>query len=221
MPEQLIFDWPTGVALGPSDFFVSAANAQAFAMIETPQNWPEGKLCLVGPAGAGKSHLARVLAGATGAQIIAADALETPHPNTPVVVEDMESLPRAAEETLFHLHNNLRAARLPLLLTAQTPPSRWDIALPDLASRMQATTPVAIADPDDALLQALIMKLFADRQIMPPPAVVDYLSLRIERSFQAASDIVSRLDDEALRRKKPITRKLAAELLDKAPPDAG
>ncbi len=221
MPEQLIFDWPTGVALGPADFFVSAANAQAFAMIETPESWPEGKLCLVGPAGAGKSHLGRVFAAATGAQIVSAAALRDAQAKTPMVVEDVDTLPRAAEETLFHLHNNLKAARLPLLLTAQTPPSRWDIALPDLASRMQATTPVAISDPDDALLQALIMKLFADRQIMPPPSVVDYLSLRIERSYAAASDIVTRLDSEALRRKKPITRKLAADLLDKAPPDAG
>ena len=219
MPEQLVFDWPTGVALGPADFFVSGANAKAFAMVDAPDDWPEGKLCIHGPAGAGKSHLARVFAAATGAQIVQATDLTDLHPTTATVVEDIETLPRSSETALFHLHNNLRSARLPLLLTAQTPPSRWDIALPDLASRMQATTPVAISDPDDALLQALIMKLFADRQIMPPPAVVDYLTLRIERSFAAAAQVVADLDALALRHKKPITRRMAADLLDKAAPE--
>ncbi len=215
MAEQLSFDWPTGVALGPEDFFVAPANAQAFAMVSAPDGWPEHKLCLTGPTGAGKSHLARVFAIATGAKIInASDVVMGPPPATPIVVEDMQTLPRCAEEAMFHLHNNLRAARLPLLMTARTPPARWDIALPDLASRMQAAALVAIDDPDDALLQALIMKLFADRQISPPPTLVSYLAPRIERSFAAAANIVALLDAEALRQQRPISRKLAAALLD-------
>ena len=214
MPEQLVFDWPTGVSLGPADFFVSSANAQAFAMIQTPDSWPEGKLCLVGPTGAGKSHLARVFEAHSGATIMAASRIDDLHPTGPVILEDVDQLPRDQEERLFHLHNNARATRLPLLMTARTAPARWDIALPDLASRMQACTTATISDPDDALLQALIMKLFADRQIMPSSTVVDYLSLRIERSFEAARAIVAALDAEALRSKKPITRRMAAELLD-------
>lgn len=216
MAQQLIFDWPTGVALAAEDFFVSPANAQAYAMVMAPESWPEGKLCLVGPTGSGKSHLARVFQAQSGAVIISArDVTDLPPPTAPVVVEDMQHLVPTAEEAMFHLHNNLRAARLPLLMTAQTPPARWGTTLPDLASRMQATTPAAISDPDDALLQALIMKLFADRQIMPPPTLVDYLALRIERSFAAAASIVADLDAEALRRKKPMTRAMAADLLDK------
>lgn len=215
MAEQLIFDWPTGVALGPEDFFVSTANAQAFAMIEAPDTWPEGKLCLVGPAGAGKSHLARVFAAAQDGVIIpAADIASGPPPDRAVVVEDMETLPEPAFEAMFHLHNNLRNAALPLLLTARTPPSRWPIALPDLASRMQATTPVRIDDPDDALLRAVLMKLFSDRQIAPPTTVLDYLAPRIERSFDAAARIVAALDESALRSKKPISRAMARAVLD-------
>jgi chromosomal replication initiation ATPase DnaA len=217
MADQLAFDWPSGVARGPDDFFVSAANAQAFAMVTAPDTWPEGKLVLVGPKGSGKSHLAGIFRATQDADLIAAEAMPANYRSdaAAVIVEDVEALPRASEEALFHLHNNLRAAKGLLLLTAATPPARWPIALPDLASRMQATTVAQIGDPDDALLTALIMKLFADRQISPKPVLVDYLVKRIERSYAAAAAIVGALDQASLAEGRKINRSLAAELLDK------
>ncbi|EBA12560.1 DnaA ATPase domain-containing protein [Roseobacter sp. CCS2] len=216
MSNQLAFDWPTGVALGPDDFFVSDANAQAFAMLSTPEAWPEQKLALIGPSGCGKSHLSRVFQAQSDAFLIVASEISATFQTdaSTVIIEDMETLPSAAEEAVFHLHNNLRNAGGSLLLTSDHPPSRWPITLPDLASRMQATTVVQIDNPDDALLSALIMKLFADRQINPQPALVQYLSTRIERSFAAAADIVARLDAAALAQGRKINKSLAAELLD-------
>ena len=217
MAEQLIFDWPTGVALGDEDFFVAGPNAQAYAMIANPDGWPEGKLVLVGPEGAGKSHLARVFAAARGARVLTAQDLASgtdPNMDCPAVIEDADRLTAGAEEALFHLHNNLRAARLPLLLTARTPPARWTVGLADLASRLQATAIARIADPDDALLEAVLMKHFADRQLPVKPTLIAYLLPRIERSFAAAADIVASLDAEALRQGKPVGRGLAARLLD-------
>lgn len=216
MADQLSFDWPTGVALGPDDFFVSQANTQAFAMLNAPDSWPEGKLALVGPKGCGKSHLAGIFQAQTDAEIMQAVDItpETRATTNTVVIEDMETLPHAAEEALFHLHNHLRSNGGTLLLTAETPPSRWPITLPDLASRMQAAAVVHIADPDDGLLSALLMKLFADRQITPKPVLVQYLTKRIERSFAAAAEIVARLDSEALAQGRKINKDLARDLLD-------
>lgn len=218
MAQQLAFDWPTGVALGPEDFFVAPANAQAYAMLATPDAWPERKLIITGPAGSGKSHLARVVQTQMGGLIHHSTALPDVLPNAGevVIVEDMERLPPVSQEFMFHLHNYLRNTGGHLLLTAQTPPSRWPLTLPDLASRMQATTMAQIDDPDDALLSAVIMKLLADRQIMPPTALVSYLVPRIERSFAAAAAIVEALDVESLSTGRAINLKLAASLLDKA-----
>lgn len=215
MPEQLSFDWPTGVALRAADFFVSEANAQAYAMLENPALWPDRKLVLVGPRGSGKTHLTRILAERTGGQTCTSKALpELPFVGTTLIVEDMQELPDNAQEKMFHLHNHLNHSGGTLLMTATAPPSRWPLSLPDLASRMQATTVTAISEPDDALLQALIMKLFADRQINPQPQLITYLSKRIERSFDAAFAIVDQLDHTSLEESRPITRALAARLLD-------
>lgn len=216
MPEQLVFDWPRDEALRPEDFFVSDANRVAADLIQTPDAWPAGKLVLTGPEGCGKSHLARVFQVNTDAMIVtAADLPEGLRPNGALVIEDMSALPAQREEAMFHLHNHMASAALPLLMTDRSPPARWNIALPDLASRMQATTPVAIEDPDDMLLQVLIMKLFADRQVIPPASVVQFLSTRIERSYIAVQDIVARLDHAAFVDKKPASVKMATALLDK------
>ncbi|MEL6683179.1 MAG: DnaA/Hda family protein [Pseudomonadota bacterium] len=217
MAQQLSFDWPAGVALGSDDFFVSQANAQAYAILNAPDTWPERKLVITGPEGCGKSHLARIFADMSDAELLQANALDADFRTGAhtIIVEDIEHLPKASEEAMFHLHNYVRNAGGALLMTAQVPPTRWNIALPDLASRMQATNVVHIDDPDDALLSALLMKFFADRQIMPKPALIRYLIPRIERSFAAAQDIVDRLDHAGLAQGRKINRDLARDLLDK------
>lgn len=218
MTEQLAFVWPRGVALGPEDFFVSPANAQAYAMASAPEAWPDRKLILTGPVGSGKSHLCRVVQTQLNAVLLPANALpETlPDAGRNVIVEDMNQLPAASQEFMFHLHNHLRNTGGALLMTANDPPFEWPLTLPDLASRMQAATIASIGDPDDALISALIMKLMADRQIMPPMALVNYLVPRIERSFMAAAQIVAALDAESLASGRAININLAASLLDKA-----
>ena len=220
MHRQLSFDLPVREALGREDFFVSPANAPAVAMIETWPGWPGGKLVLTGAKGAGKTHLAHVWAARSGAAIVSARDLAGADiaalATTPVAVEDCERIigERACETALFHLHNLALAEGQSLLFTALTPPNRWHLSLPDLASRMQGAALARIAPPDDALLAAVLMKLFADRQLAPTPATIPFLLRRIDRSFAAASAIVARLDAAALAQGRPVTPALARNVLD-------
>ena len=221
MPEQLSFDLPVREALGRDDFFVSPANAEAVAMIEGWQGWPSRKLILIGPRGAGKTHLAHVWASLSGARILPAPQLnEAEIPDLargPIAVEDADIIAgdRALEDKLFHLHNLTLAEGNSLLLTASKPANRWLLSLPDLASRMQGTPYTTLREPDDSLLAAVLMKLMADRQLSPSPSVLSYLTRRIDRSFEAARDVVERLDSMALATGRPINRALAAKVLDK------
>jgi chromosomal replication initiation ATPase DnaA len=223
MAEQLTFRLPARPALGRGDFFVSPANAAAVGVVSDDATWPLGKLTLIGPEGSGKTHLAHVWAAESGARIVAAAELRAA--DLPalaaagrVAVEDMDRSAgeAGAEQALFHLHNLLQSDGGRLLLTARLPPAHWRIALPDLKSRTAAAATAALEPPDDALLSAVLVKLFADRQVAVAPALVAYLVPRIDRSFAAAHAIVDRLDRAALSEGRPVTRSLAARLLDNA-----
>jgi chromosomal replication initiation ATPase DnaA len=218
--RQLVLDLPGRPALGRADFFVAPANALAVAMVDRWPDWPMRRLAVVGPAGAGKSHLAHVWSGRAGATILPAEALPglaigDVAADAALAVEDADRVGRlgpAAEEALFHLCNRLAAAGS-LMLSGREPPARWPVALPDLASRLRATPLARLEPPDDALLGAVLVKLFADRQLAVGPDLVQYLLARIDRSFAAAEAVVAALDRAGLARHRPLTARLAGEVL--------
>lgn len=218
MTRQLILElWP-GAAMGPGDFFVSDSNRAAHEAVTENRAWPQGRLVLVGAQGAGKTHLAHIWAARTGAEVIAAHDLHQgplPAAGAALVLEDADLLPESAEEPLFHILNHLAATDGRVLLTASEPPSRWQIRLPDLASRLQAMQMVRINAPDDALLAALLAKLFADRGLAPEPGLIPWLVLRMERSAAAALDLASLLDRAALSEGRTLTRAFAREVLQR------
>jgi chromosomal replication initiation ATPase DnaA len=214
---QLALDFPHRTTLGRADFHPSACNAAALGWIERWPNWPSAALIAHGPPGSGKTHLGQVWCGRSNAIRLPADGLAA----TPPVLQSVAGAPavliddanRAPEEALLHLYNWCAEQRTSLLLLSGVGPSDWDIRLPDLASRLRAVPAVAIAAPDDALLAAVLLKQFADRQLRVAPEVVGYLVLRMERSFAAAARLVAALDRRALRDGRPVTVPLAREIL--------
>jgi len=219
-PRQLALALDHAASFAREDFLAGPSNEAALAMIDRWPDWPARALLLVGPEGAGKSHLAAIWATLSGARLVAARALEAV--NLPgalatgaLVVEDLRS-GAVDERALFHLLNLVREQEASLLITAREMPNAMSFKLADLASRLAALPVVQIATPDDALLRAVIVKLFADRQLAVDEGLVGYLVTRIERSFAGARAAVERLDAEALRQKRPVTRSLAGELFREA-----
>jgi chromosomal replication initiation ATPase DnaA len=216
-PRQLAFALPHAESLSRDDFLEGPANIAALALIDAWPDWPNRIMLLVGPEGSGKSHLAAIWAEQAGARSTAAHALtaaEVPGAlaTGALVIEDLN--PSSYDErALFHLMNLAREDQAFVLMTARAPPSASNIELRDLRSRLRAVPVVTLTPPDDNLFRALIVKFCADRQISIDESVVNYLATRIERSFAAARRAVERLDTEALRLGRPITRALAAELL--------
>lgn len=224
-PRQLALDLPTRPALAREDFFVAEANRLALAQVDRWPRWPGGRLAVSGPAGAGKTHLTRVWAVRSGAIVLPAAALAgvTPDavaPDGAFAVEDVDALAALgpggaciAEETLFHMANRLASGGGSLLVSGRSPPAFWRLVLPDLASRLAAAPVAALHPPDDALLAAVLAKLFADRGIGVGPGLVRFLLARMERSFGAAADMVATLDRAGLARGRAVTTRLAADVL--------
>jgi chromosomal replication initiation ATPase DnaA len=216
-PRQLALALEHSESFAREDFLSGACNAAALAVIEAWPHWPGNIVVLTGPEGCGKSHLAAIWANIAGARTIAArvlDRLIVPSAlaTGALVIEDL--VPQDFDErALFHLLNLAREEDAFVLMSARTAPAGWTFAIPDLASRVKAIPQVALSAPDDVLLRAVLVKSFTDRQIAVDESLIVYLSRRIERSFAAVRAIVARLDEEAMRRKRPLTRALAVEVL--------
>jgi chromosomal replication initiation ATPase DnaA len=216
-PRQLTFRWPHSPSFAREDFLRAPSNLDGLKAIELWPNWAGRMLMLVGPEGAGKSHLGAIWARAADAITLSGEELneqtiEACARADAVLIEDAEGA-KGAEALFFHLINVVLQNNTWLLMTGRTAPDAWGLNTPDLLSRLRLAPVVRLDAPDIELTEAVLFKLFSDRQLQVDPHVISYIALRIERSLGAARALVTTLDNEALTQSRRITRAMASNAL--------
>lgn len=217
IPQQLLLDLPHRPALGRDDFLVTGSNSAAVTLVDEWPQWPAHAAILVGPKGSGKSHLSYVWQQASKAATIPliklkTDAVASLMTSNALVLEDAR--PGEFDQTaLFHALNHARQRKGHILLTSELEPKAWNVTLPDLASRLAALPMINILAPDDALLRGVLVKLFADRQIIVDEALIGFVLARMPRAFEAAQILVAEVDRQALTAKSEITRPFVSKIM--------
>ncbi len=213
MAKQIPLNLPIQADYSKRRFVPANSNAEGLAAIETYPNWANRALALIGPAGSGKTHLGTLwsqqyeaICLMSGANIAQLDSYK----NRAIWV-DQASM---ADETLLFgvinmaIYGNING----LLLTDRLPPASWPVAIPDLASRLGALQVARLEEPDDALLSDVMQKLFLDRGLKVSDALIAYLLARIDRSVDAATQIVDQLDKASASEGVNVTRNFAAKV---------
>lgn len=214
--EQLALEFDHRPSLDGEDFMVAPANADAVAWLDRWPDWPGVAVAVHGPPGCGKTHLGRAfLARSNGIEVtlarLAAEAPSDLAQAPALLLDDGDGIcgdgvcGGALETALFHLYNAAAERGRCLLLTGRQPPRAWPVKLPDLRSRLNAALAVAIDGPDDALMVAVLAKLFMDRQLKIDSDVPTFMLARMERTFDAACRLVDAIDRAALRDRRNIT----------------
>lgn len=214
MGEQLRLRLDRPQVLRREDFILSPSNTLALEILDSWPQWHGGTLALIGPEGTGKSHLAMDWAHRVGARVVRGWGESAPlmdFDGGPVLVDDADQL--GDDETLFHLINMAGRAGGGLLLTSRLSPKAWPARLPDLRSRLNALPVAELGEPDDLVLQGVLIKFFRELSIRPSDELIAYLMRRIERSVPKAREVVRRLDLLSDQERRPVTRALARHIL--------
>ena len=211
--------------MGKEDFMIAACNFEAFKLVDSWPDWPFFAICIYGPQGCGKTHLATIFAHTVStlthwpykipcikAKDVCFESLEYFNLCQCLIVEDLDE--QIDNEALFHLYNHYRNEGGYILFTSQQAPARMHFSLPDLQSRMNIVPSVEINEPDDEMLSALFIKLFTDRQITVAPEVINYMLHNTQRSFAYACKLVAEIDNISLAKKRAVTIAIVKEAIN-------
>lgn len=225
--KQLPIDFIHETLYEREDFMVSKSNIEAIKAVDEWPNWPYFSLCIYGPEGSGKTHISHIFADnvytKTNAKqkipLVRARGIKLENiyrffeESKCLIVENLDDK-YINEEALFHLYNLYKNEGGYILFTTTKPPARMNFKLADLQSRLNTIPVIEIKEPDSDLLSALIVKLFADRQVNISPEIVNYITNNTIRSFSYIKKLVIEADNTSISRKRAISIPIIKEAIN-------
>lgn len=197
------------------DPVITAANREAWALLSASAGWPGGAALVLGPERSGRTLLSRAWArdvGASfwseGARLAPVEAFEAAGGR--LVVDDADLI--ADEEALVRLFDLARTRGGAVVFVAKQAPPEWAPTLPDLASRLLAAPSARIREPDDALFAILLRRFCRERYVELSDAAVNYIKVRLPRSFEAAEAFAKAVDLRLERGDRPVSAATARQI---------
>ncbi|GFZ79345.1 hypothetical protein RLOatenuis_1060 [Rickettsiales bacterium] len=198
------------------DYFVSSANRTAYDYIKKWPAWADKFLVVCGERGSGKTHLAHIWHKASYAVFLSAQDLERKSDfddifkqSSAFIIDDEHCLEN--EKEMLHFYNLAREQNCWVLINIATNPQ--DINLPDLRSRFLSLPTFFLGSPDEELLKVLLGKQLAERQLHISNAILEYIAKRIDRSFLAARQVATLIEEEVKLSNCKITINLIKKIL--------
>lgn len=223
--QQLTLNLSAEQSFEADEYIVLPANQRFVQQLIDEQSPSQSSplTILFGAEQSGKTHLAHVWQQHFGAQFLADEYLKVAEIDIPdlakiindnaIIIDDIDRK-SVCEKTIFHIINLAIQANQRLLFTSSKPLLLWDVTLPDLLSRLKAAKHIEITAPDDMLLETILIKSFAEKQLNVPENVIAYILPRIDRSIAAIVRLVGKIDEHALQEKKPITRSMVGKMYE-------
>ena len=218
--KQLYFEMPNKKALGIEDYIVTNSNNFAFDLIVKMVKGEINFGLISGPPYSGKTHLSKILIkNARNYKILYFDRdyqnmLNRFEDSDFFILENINNVKHDKfEQKLFHIINLAKENNKKLLMTSRKPISEIDLNLEDLKSRLNSILESKIKEPDDQLMELLLIKIFNDKQLKINPNIIDFLVSRLERSYESINLFIEKIDKFSLEKGKKITIPLINDLL--------
>ena len=216
--NQNIFNFDKNKNFNYEDYFVSKSNYFAFEILQKWPKWEKNILNIYGENFSGKTHLSKIFLNKNNGLIIYEKDINDEifkklklYEN--IILDGFNY--KTNEKLLYSIFNLIDSENKFLIINSINPINEMDFQLKDLVSRAKNCLFAKIENPDDELMNAIILKNFSDRQIVIDNKLIDYIAKRIDRSYSKISQFIYKIDELSLKKKKPIDFKIIKEILKK------
>jgi len=207
------------------DFYVTSKNSLAFDLIQKWPNWNNQFFFLYGPTKCGKSTICKIWQKKSNAVLLNTKKIEQFFNNTYLedfniqnnwILDNVDMfLKKNNGEKLLNFINIIKEKKKSFfLMTSKVPPRQLSTKINDLLSRVLDSLVVQVHQPDNLLLAKIIKKYLEEREIVIEKKKIDYLTNRIERSYQFAIKIAKKIDSESLESHSNISFSFLKKILE-------